>query len=172
MPDITSIPPPRVSIIDPRTGLMSREWYRWFIAVFNLLGAGQNATSLTDLQVGPAVQTLGEDVDSAVAQAQLSSLVARYDTILAELQQRLDTTPPFPQIGTLAYQNAETVTVGSLTADTATFGGGATLVATSAALTNGAGVAAGTLNNSPVAGNPTKWIAINDNGTTRYIPTW
>lgn len=23
-----------------------------------------------------------------------------------------------------------------------------------------------------LAGAPTKWIAINDNGTTRYIPTW
>lgn len=25
---------------------------------------------------------------------------------------------------------------------------------------------------SPIAGAPTKWIAINDNGTARYIPTW
>lgn len=32
--------------------------------------------------------------------------------------------------------------------------------------------AAGTLLNAPVAGNPTKWIPINDNGVTRYIPVW
>lgn len=38
--------------------------------------------------------------------------------------------------------------------------------------TNHAAAAAGTLGNAPVAGNPTKWIAINDNGTTRYIPAW
>lgn len=44
--------------------------------------------------------------------------------------------------------------------------------ATSVALTNGAGVAAGTLTNAPVVGNPSKWIPINDNGTTRYIPAW
>ena len=41
-----------------------------------------------------------------------------------------------------------------------------------AAFDNGAGAHAGTLTNSPVTGNPTKWIPIDDNGTTRYIPAW
>lgn len=40
------------------------------------------------------------------------------------------------------------------------------------AMTNGAGAAVGTLNNAPAAGNPTKWVEINDNGTLRYIPAW
>lgn len=40
------------------------------------------------------------------------------------------------------------------------------------AWTNGAAAAAGTLTNAPIAGNPTKWIAIDDNGTTRQIPAW
>lgn len=35
-----------------------------------------------------------------------------------------------------------------------------------------AGFGAGTLSNAPTAGNPTKWISIEDDGTTRYIPTW
>ena len=35
-----------------------------------------------------------------------------------------------------------------------------------------AGTATGTLTNAPAAGNPTKWITINDNGTLRRIPTW
>jgi len=48
----------------------------------------------------------------------------------------------------------------------------ATLLATSVALTNGAGASAGTLTNAPAVGNPTKWIPISDNGTTRYIPAW
>jgi hypothetical protein len=48
----------------------------------------------------------------------------------------------------------------------------ATLMATSVALTNGAAAQTGTLTNAPAAGNPTKWIPINDNGTTRYIPAW
>lgn len=50
--------------------------------------------------------------------------------------------------------------------------GNTTLHTTTVALTNGAGAGAGTITNSPAAGNPTKWIPINDNGTTRYIPAW
>lgn len=46
------------------------------------------------------------------------------------------------------------------------------LIATSAALTNGAGSSTGTLGNAPSVGNPTKWIKINDNGTVRSVPAW
>jgi hypothetical protein len=46
------------------------------------------------------------------------------------------------------------------------------LVTTQATFTNGAGTSLGTLTNAPSAGNPTSWIAIDDNGTTRYIPAW
>ena len=46
------------------------------------------------------------------------------------------------------------------------------LIATSAALASGAGASVGTLTNAPSAGNPTKWIKINDNGTIRSIPAW
>lgn len=52
--DITQIPALRVPIIDPRTGLISREWYLFFFSLFNLTGSGRNAVSLTDVQVGPA----------------------------------------------------------------------------------------------------------------------
>lgn len=37
---------------------------------------------------------------------------------------------------------------------------------------NNAAANVGTLNNAPAAGNPTKWIPINDNGTIRNIPAW
>jgi len=61
---------------------------------------------------------------------------------------------------------------GNLAISTALVLSQTTLLSTSVALTNGAAAAAGTLTNSPAAGNPTKWIPINDNGTTRYIPAW
>jgi len=48
----------------------------------------------------------------------------------------------------------------------------ATLLTTTVALTNGAAASLGTLTNAPAAGDPTKWVPINDNGTTRYIPAW
>lgn len=37
---------------------------------------------------------------------------------------------------------------------------------------DGAAANAGTLTNAPAAGDPTKWIPIDDNGTTRHIPSW
>jgi hypothetical protein len=46
------------------------------------------------------------------------------------------------------------------------------LMRTAVAWTNGAGAGAGTIGNAPAAGNPTKWIPVDDNGTTRYIPAW
>jgi hypothetical protein len=69
------------------------------------------------------------------------------------------------------------VAIGGSTASTGRFtditnGNAAALIKTSVSLTNGAGAAVGTILNAPVAGNPTKWVAINDNGTTRYIPSW
>ena len=51
--NITQIPALRVPIIDEKTGLMSREWYRFFINIFTLTGEGSNTFSLSDLQVGP-----------------------------------------------------------------------------------------------------------------------
>ena len=54
--NITNIPSNRVEIIDPRTGVMSREWYRFFLNLFNLAGGGGNQTSLDDLQLGPPPQ--------------------------------------------------------------------------------------------------------------------
>lgn len=46
------------------------------------------------------------------------------------------------------------------------------VIASSVALANAAGAAAGTLLNAPTAGNPTKWCQIDDNGTIRKFPTW
>jgi len=54
--NITNIPSNRVEIIDPRTGMVSREWYRFFLNLFNLAGNGGNQTSLDDLQIGPPPQ--------------------------------------------------------------------------------------------------------------------
>lgn len=55
-PNITNIPSNRVEIVDPRTGMVSREWYRFFLNLFNLAGNGGNQTSLDDLQIGPPPQ--------------------------------------------------------------------------------------------------------------------
>lgn len=36
--NVTQITPPRVAITDPRTGNVSREWYRWFYYLYELFG--------------------------------------------------------------------------------------------------------------------------------------
>lgn len=51
-------------------------------------------------------------------------------------------------------------------------GTAASIVVSTVALTNGAGVGAGTIATAPAAGEPTKWIGIDDNGTVRYVPAW
>lgn len=48
----------------------------------------------------------------------------------------------------------------------------AVMFTSNVALTNGAAAQSPTMTNGPSAGNPTKWIPINDNGTARYLPAW
>lgn len=49
----TNITPPRVAMVDARTGFISREWYMFFLSLFKLTGSGSSAYSLEDLQQGP-----------------------------------------------------------------------------------------------------------------------
>ncbi len=307
MPNITSIPAPRVPFVDDRTGLISREWYRFMLNLFTLTGSGTSDLTITDLAIAPNPVDPSTVLGSAIEQSQLASITAQYSQFLdivgvapvAQVQMPLfdDLTPrietqsfpddltPRDELGTMAAQNAEKVAItggtiagitfggfpagtvslpslywgtdtatgfyriglnnigysyngtklldlsatllgvtggvsvttqftssvatgtpplvvasttnvanlnasslsgatfaapgpiGGGTPDTGTFTsittpGGATFHTTNTALTNGAAAAAGTLLNAPAAGNPTKWIGINDNGTTRYIPAW
>ena len=294
MPNITSIPAPRVPFVDDRTGLISREWYRFMLNLFTLTGSGTSDLTITDLAIAPNPVDPSTVLGSAIEQSQLASITAQYSQFLdivgvapvAQVHMPLfDDLTPRAELGTMAAQNAAnvnitggtiagitfggfpagTVSLPSLywTTDTATgfyrigannigysyngtklldFGsellaitgglsvtkqitsalatgtaplvvasttnvanlnasslggatfaapgpigggtpdagtftsittsGGATFHTTNTALTDGAAAAVGTLLNAPAAGNPTKWIGINDNGTTRYIPAW
>lgn len=294
MPNITSIPAPRVPFIDERTGLISREWYRFMLNLFTLTGSGTSDLTITDLAIAPNPVDPSTVLGSAIEQSQLASLTAQYSQFLdivgvAPVAQApippFDDLTPRAELGTMAAQNAEKVAItggtiagitfggfpagtvslpslywgtdtatgfyriglnnigysyngtklldlsatllgvtggvsvttqftssvatgtpplvvasttnvanlnasslnggtfaapgpiGGGTPDTGTFTsittpGGATFHTTNTALTDGAAAAAGTLLNAPIAGNPTKWIGINDNGTTRYIPAW
>ena len=51
-------------------------------------------------------------------------------------------------------------------------GASTAMVKATTTFTSGAAAQTGTLTNAPVAGNPTKWIKIDDAGTARYIPAW
>ena len=46
-PNITQITAPRVELLDPKTGLMSREWYRFFYNLYEITGGGNGITPVT-----------------------------------------------------------------------------------------------------------------------------
>jgi hypothetical protein len=58
--NITTIPAPRVDFIDQRTGLMSREWYRFVLNLFTLTGSGSNATAIEDFNYDPIGSQVSE----------------------------------------------------------------------------------------------------------------
>lgn len=161
------------------------------LAIGTLIG---NMSSNLDAMVGRLDVALGSlPTDTPIVFDQLSiapSAEYRQDdnpapTLIGDYRQ--DDVSPVVWVGTLGQQNADRVAItggtldgtaiGATTASTGKFttvtsNGGASFMTTSAALTNGAAAAAATILNAPVAGNPTKWIGINDNGTLRYIPAW
>jgi hypothetical protein len=47
-PNATQITPPRVPIIDERTGAVSREWYRWFYSLYNFAGEGTGILAIAN----------------------------------------------------------------------------------------------------------------------------
>ena len=68
----TQLTPPRVALIDDRSGAISREWYRFFLSL------------LTATQANQAEAELSPDT---------SSLLASYDAMLADLAQTTETQP-------------------------------------------------------------------------------
>ncbi len=57
MANITQIPAPRVPIIDEQTGLISREWFRFFNNLFTLLGSGSSDDAIEALQIMPSSES-------------------------------------------------------------------------------------------------------------------
>lgn len=102
----TNIIAPRVPLIDERSGLISREWYRFFLNLFVLTGGGRNDTSLLDLQVGPPTQPQIDFHNINPEPAGLAAYAAgsAQESQIAELQkqiQALASTPPLLNSNTL-----------------------------------------------------------------------
>lgn len=58
----TNIPAPRVPFIDERTGLISREWFRFLNNQFQLTGGGTTQITTADLELTPALAATTEDL--------------------------------------------------------------------------------------------------------------
>jgi hypothetical protein len=83
--NVTNIPAPRTPLTDPVTGLLSREWYRFFLNLFNLTGAGTNPTTLEDLQLGPPFATVDEITNSTDIKIQGFATSPSQDALLAQI---------------------------------------------------------------------------------------
>lgn len=104
MPNITNITPPRVPLMDPRNGLISREWYLFFLSLFNQTGG--SAVSLEDIQKGPPTQDL--DISALLAQASLnaessSALLSQYAMLASDVQALALGPADTPQLPRLRY---------------------------------------------------------------------
>jgi hypothetical protein len=116
--NITNIPAPRAPFIDERTGLMAREWYRFFLNLFVLTGSGNNPITLEELQLGPPSQPdLAElliqvnqniapqyedqsgDFLATLDTAQLMSMMARFENAEAAIQGAYLQPPQLPVDG-------------------------------------------------------------------------
>lgn len=114
------------------------------------------ATALELLAMAPKPASVESDI---LTQAAMSSTAAD------------DLSPTVP-LGTLGMQQATNVAITGGTVQAQLKNNQTILLESVVALTDGAGAAVGTLNNAPAAGNPTKWVEVNDNGTTLRIPAW
>ena len=84
MLNITNITPPRVPLTDSRTGLIAREWYLFFLSLYNQTGS--STISLEDIQKGPPALTVDEL--TAVINQTIAFLSPRPET--SELQASLE----------------------------------------------------------------------------------
>lgn len=101
--NITNIPPPRVPFIDERTGLISREWYRYMFALFNVTGVGSNPTPLPAFEITPLPQADNSDAISTLEQTAATS--PSLEQISAEIQQAIQTLAVTPPASEPADQN-------------------------------------------------------------------
>lgn len=137
-----------------------------------LLKRAQQLTPGDIVTIFDALDNVENVSANASAQAiQALDAIASLAKIISSLQN--DNLSPPIQIGTMGEQQAEKVKItgGTVNADLAN-NQAARILRSSVTLTDGSAAAVGTLTNAPATGNPTKWIAIDDNGTTRFIPTW
>ena len=117
-PNTTTIPAPRVPFTDPRTGLMSREWYRFFLNQYTILSTTAiNHDGLLGLQGGATGQYY--HLTQAEYTGTGSGVFVRADSPV--LFGSTTISGPLTLTGTLS--GASAVFTGSLGADSGTFAG-------------------------------------------------
>ena len=105
MPNPLNVPitPRRVAFIDPRSGTVSREWYMFFLSLFQL--SGGSTVSLDDVQKGPPMLTVDE-INVIVDKASENLRPSTESTIeqIAELRKQIEAleSQVRPELGTMS----------------------------------------------------------------------
>lgn len=105
MPSPLNVPitPPRVAFIDPRSGTVSREWYMFFLSLFQLTGG--STVSLDDVQKGPPMLTVDE-INVIVDKASENLRPSTESTVeqIAELRKQIEAleVQVRPELGTMS----------------------------------------------------------------------
>lgn len=93
MPDLLGLPivPPRVALTDPRSGIISREWYMFFLSLFQ--STGGSSISLDDIQkykpsltIDDVAHIIGRDDGNLTPIPSISELQIAFDAIRQDLQ--------------------------------------------------------------------------------------
>lgn len=96
MADSLQFVPPRVPLTDPRTGLISREWYLFLQGIFIRIGGsqGQSSTDIVqDLADDAGVEEMKATVfanQDAINQLRAEALQATVDQLITEVQEQRD----------------------------------------------------------------------------------
>jgi len=70
--NITNITPPRVPFLDERTGIVSREWYRFLLNMFTITGNGVQQPTLAITAIAPLAITDGQNPQISITGSALS----------------------------------------------------------------------------------------------------
>jgi hypothetical protein len=121
-PNITTITPPRVPLVDPRTGIIAREWYRFFLNLFTLTYENTGG-STNDFALAPLPVDYSDVIDTTINGLEVAPAPVDYTAEINAVKRdaEIGTTPPVI-FGTLAYQNSENAFVTRLNTVSATTG--------------------------------------------------
>ena len=98
----TQLTPPRVTVIDERTGAISREWYRFFLSLLNATQNGQDDASLAP--DGGGMQASSSAVAETAVEGLQQSLAPAVDlSVLQTEVQGLALAPPPKEARTPRY---------------------------------------------------------------------
>jgi hypothetical protein len=165
----TNITPPRVPLIDERSGFVSREWYRFFLNLFTLTGSGTNVTSLVDLQLGPPLPQqedlvdINIDVEATKTQPSQDAILADVAELAKQVDALASAPMPTPQVLQLVYgafystadqPDGSNTTAYPIVYDTTAYSKNVTLVDRTAVFTASIGPASTTMTVTAIASGP------------------